>query len=176
MAELCQWSARAKLVHLTTRLRGQAFAFYHSCSAEEKASYDRLVAELTKRFTPVRIQAVQTSKFHERKQQSGETVDTFAQDLKKLFHKAYPSSTRGSKEVEEMGQSVLSSQFVAGLVPELKTTVAGLEGGLEKLLTKARFEEAKIRDLIEVQKKPAGTPKSSSDSQDVQGGPTSSAR
>ena len=67
MAELCQWSVRAKLVHLITQLRGQAFAFYHSCSADEKANYDLLVAELTKHFTPVRIQDVQTSRFHERK-------------------------------------------------------------------------------------------------------------
>ena len=76
------------------------------------------MSELTKRFTPVRIQVVQTSCFHERKQQSGDTVDGFAQELWKLFQKTYPTSVRGSKEVEEMGQSVLSSQFVAGLVPE----------------------------------------------------------
>ena len=48
-----------------------------------------------------------------------------------------------------MGQLVLSSQFVAGLVPELKTEVAGFEGSLERLLTRTRFEEAKIRDLTE---------------------------
>ena len=28
IADLCKWNTRAKLVHLTTRLRGQAFAFY----------------------------------------------------------------------------------------------------------------------------------------------------
>ena len=66
-----------------------------------------------------------------------------------------------------MGQSLLSSQFVAGLVPELKTKVAGLEGSLEKLLTKARFEEAKIRDLMEAQKKPTGATKSGNDGQDA---------
>ena len=108
--------------------------FYHSCSAEEKANYDLLVAELTKRFTPVCIQAVQTSKFHEQKQQSDETVDNFAQDLKKLFHKAYPCSTHAR---QEMGQTVLLNQFVAGLVPELKNKVTGLEGSLEKLITRA---------------------------------------
>lgn len=71
IAELCRWSAAAKLVHLTTRLRGQAFAFYRSCPSEQRSDYDQLVAELSKRFTPVRIQAVETSRFHDRKQQTG---------------------------------------------------------------------------------------------------------
>ena len=123
VANLCELNATAKLVHLTTRLLGQAFAFYQTCSGEQKSNYDQLVAELTKRFTPVRIQAVQTSKFHERKQKTAESVDSFAQDLRKLFYKAYPATTRGSKEMEEMGQSVLSSQFVAGLLPELKSKI-----------------------------------------------------
>ena len=48
-----------------------------------------------------------------------------------------------------MGQFVLSSQFAANLVPELKSKVAGVEGDLEKLLTKAHFEEAKLRNLTE---------------------------
>ena len=50
-----------------------------------------------------------------------------------------------------MGQSVLLSQFVVELVPELKTKVDGLEGSIEKLLTKAHFEETKIQDLMEAQ-------------------------
>ena len=68
MAEVCNWSKRAKLIHLTTHLRGEAFIFYKSCSTQQKGDYDLLVAELTRRFTPVRIQFVQTSLFHDRKQ------------------------------------------------------------------------------------------------------------
>ena len=62
MAEVCSWSKRAKLIHLTTWLRGEAFAF---CSTQQKGDYDSLVAELTRRF---RIQSVQTSLFYDRKQ------------------------------------------------------------------------------------------------------------
>lgn len=51
-----------------------------------------------------------------------------------------------------MGQSVLTSQFVTGLIPELKAKVAGMEGHLDKLLTKARFEEAKLRDVTRERK------------------------
>ena len=57
------------------------------------------------------------------------------------------ATTRGSKETDEMGQSVLANQFAAGLLPELKAKVAGSEGNMDKLLTKARCEEAKLWDL-----------------------------
>ena len=36
---------------------------------------------------------------------------------------------------------------MAGLTPVLQTKMAGVEGSFEQLLVKARFEEAKIRDL-----------------------------
>ena len=43
-----QQTARARVpflpgIHLTTRLRGEAFAFYRSCSKQQKADYDILV-------------------------------------------------------------------------------------------------------------------------------------
>ena len=65
VAEICRWSKQAKL---TTRLRGEAFSFFRSCSKHQKSHYDLLVAELKHRFTPVRIQSVETSLFYERKQ------------------------------------------------------------------------------------------------------------
>jgi len=46
-----------------------------------------------------------------------------------------------------MGKSVLAYQFVSGLLPELKQKVAGLEGNFEQQLARARFEEAKRREL-----------------------------
>ena len=42
-----------------------------------------------------------------------------------------------------MGQTLLANQFVAGLRPELKRKLIGVEGSLEELILKARFEEAK---------------------------------
>ena len=74
-------------------------------------------------------------------------MDNYAQSLRGLFHKAYPSALRGSIEAESMGRAVLASQFVSGLRPEIKAKIAGTEGSMDALLTKARFEGAKIRDL-----------------------------
>ena len=41
----------------------------------------------------------------------------------------------------------MCNQFVTGLLPDIKIKVAGTEGSFETLLTKARFEETKFRDL-----------------------------
>ena len=149
LAEECQWTPRAKLLHLTSRLEKQAYAFYRSCSPQKKASYDLLIAELRKRFTPVRIQGVDTSLFHERKQGEGESVDQYAQALRRLHQKAYPESLQGSEDAERMGRTLLASQFVSGLKPAIKRSVTGSEqpNDIELLLTKARFEEAKLREL-----------------------------
>ena len=150
IASICGWDERTKLVNLTTRLRGQAYAFYKSCPEEKRRNYSALVAELTVRFTPVRIRAVQSSLFHNRKQQHPkETVDAYAQDLRRLFYLAYPQAQQGTREAEDMGRSVLSYQFVAGLRQEIKVKLAGGEGTFEELLVKARLEEAKLRDLSE---------------------------
>ena len=149
LAEECRWTDRAKLLHLVARLEKQAYAFYRSCPSQKKASYDSLVVELRKRFTPVRIQGVDTSLFHERRQAREESVDQYAQELRRLYHKAYPESLRGSEDAECIGKTLLASQLVAGLKPEIKKSVAGCEqsGDLEQLLTRARFEEAKIREI-----------------------------
>ena len=48
-----------------------------------------------------------------------------------------------------MGQSILANQFTAGLLPEIKVKLAGCEGTFEHLLSKARFEEAKLRSMPE---------------------------
>ena len=82
--------------------------------AAQRTNYTRLRETLATRFTPVNIQSVQSSLFHERKQGAQETVDEYAQQLKHLFRKAYLRAM-GCQEAEEMGRTVLSSQFVAGL-------------------------------------------------------------
>ena len=46
-----------------------------------------------------------------------------------------------------MGRAVLASQFVSGLWPDIKAKITGTEGSMNALLTKARFEEAKIHYL-----------------------------
>ena len=123
VALLGGWSEHGKLVNLTTRLRGAAYAFYRSCSREQRSSYPFLVAALKKRFTPVKLTAIQTQMFHDRVQGAKESVDEFAQSLRKLFSKAYATTVHGEPEANSMGQTVLANQFISGLRPELKKEV-----------------------------------------------------
>ena len=159
LATIAHWDECSKLVNLTTRLTGQAYAFYRSCTSRQRTNFSLLVAELKKRFTPVKIQSVQSSLFHDRRQKSGETVDTYAQDLRRLFHQAYPRSHQGTSESEEMGRSVLLNQFTAGLLPHLKEKIVGVEGIFDQLLVKARFEEAKKKEMEGLRKERKETKK-----------------
>ena len=133
VASMSQWNEQVKLVNIATRLKGEAYAFYQSCTYTQCASYPLLVEQLSKRFTPVQIQSVQSSLFHDRKQRQGEVVDTFAKELRPLYRKAYPPAQRGSEEVETMG-----------LHPELKGKLVGQEGTFDQLLAKDCVEEAKM--------------------------------
>jgi len=60
-----------------------------------------------KRFTPVRLQAVQSSLFHDHRQKPNETVDVYAQELCTLFYHAYPQAQQGAKETEEMARTTV---------------------------------------------------------------------
>ena len=103
IAGLCGWSDHVKLVNLATRLKEVAYAFYRLCTATQRASYQQMVDLLTNRFTPVQIQAVQSSLFHDRKQLPRKTVDEYAQDVLCLFYQAYPRAQQGTQETENMG-------------------------------------------------------------------------
>ena len=81
VATLGGWDERSKLVNIVTRLRGQAYSFYRSCTMRQRSSYATVMEELVKWFTPVRLQAVQSSQFHKWKQKPQESVDDYAQDL-----------------------------------------------------------------------------------------------
>ena len=92
----------------------------------------------------------QSGLFHERKQKvPSESVDTYAQDLQRLFYLAYPQAQQGTQDPEDMGRSVLCCQFVTGLRQEIKLKLAGVEGTFDQLLARARLEEAKLRGLAD---------------------------
>lgn len=148
VATACGWNERLKLANLATRLHGQAYTFYWTCTNQQRSTYSELVATLKKRFTPVRIQSVQSELFHSRKQQAQEKVDDYAQDPSRLYQKAYPQARQGTGETEIMGKTMQAYQFVAGLLPNIRAKVAGTEGSFEQLWVKARYEEAKFRDLV----------------------------
>ena len=103
------------------------------------------------------LPAIQTNLFHDRKQYVSESVDAYAQELRTFFHKAYPSVQQGTRETEALGQTILTNQFVVGLLPDIKVKIVGSEGDFNQLLLKARFEEVKLCELGVIQSLPPVT-------------------
>ena len=54
----------------------------------------------------MQLPPMQAGLFRKRRQKEGKTVDEFAQDLCKLFYRAYPQARSGSTEANEMGETV----------------------------------------------------------------------
>ena len=118
---------------------------------EQHTDYSLLVAELKKRFIPVALPAIQSNLFHDKKQGVSESVDIYAQELHTLFHKTYPSVQQGTRKAEALGQTILTNQFVAGFLHDIKSRS---EGDFNQLLSKARFEEAKLHKIYAIQSSP----------------------
>ena len=137
------WDDSTCLMHLTTYLKGNALAFYRSCSKMEHRSY-LWVHDALKKFASVHIQSVQSARFHGRVQEPQETVDSYGQELKRLFQRAYPKMSR---DESQEGKSVLASRFIAGLRREIQEKLTGLEEDFDVLLQRACFEEAKRKEL-----------------------------
>ena len=148
VAMLAGWNDHWKLVHLTSNLGDTALAFYRSCASDVRSKYSLLVAAMKRRFTPIRLTAVQAQLFHNRQQHEKETVDQFAQEIQKLYNLAYAGAASEGPQAERMGQTLLANQFVTGLRPELKRKLIGTEGSLDELVLKARFEEAKAKEFL----------------------------
>jgi len=160
VASVCHWDDHSKLVNLTTRLRGKVFAFYRSCSSQQRNDYNTLVSELKKCFVLVRLQAMQSSLFNDRKQKPNESVNASAQELCTLFYRAYLQVQQGTLETEQMASTMLANQFAVGLKQEIKVKVAGIEGTFEQLLSLAKFEEAKlIRNIGNTDSRPVTAPR-----------------
>ena len=168
VAGLAGWDDHFRLVHLASSLRGAANSFYRSCPPTQRSNYRQLIVVLRKRFTPVQLTAVQTQLFHSRRQGQKETVDDFVQELRKLHTKAYSPATRLNPEAEKVGQIVLVNQFISGLRTELQSKVVGVEGSMDELVLKARFEEAKI---IELTSRRTPVPFQKKQPESVSGGP-----
>ena len=101
----------------------------------QHAGYSNLFATLKDRFTPVQIQSIQSSIFHKRKKLlTTASIDNYAQDLRKLYSKAYSNDHEVAKKLGQWGRSVLVYRFVAGLLPHLKSKFAGNDGRFEELL------------------------------------------
>ncbi len=139
------------------------FYFGSALAPSTKRTYqsakNRYMDFCRKRFTPVFLQSVQSSRFHERKQLTMETVDGYAHELKRLFYPAYPTTYNREAQRRKRweGQSYTASSWQGCGQTSRPIKVAGVDGNFDQLLTNARFKEARLRDVIGPARSSQGT-------------------
>ena len=83
----CGWSDRLKLANLSTRLHGQAYAFYRTCTSQQRSSYSELVAALKQRFGYNQYKANYFTVNNKCKKRWMSTLRTLVDSIKKLILK-----------------------------------------------------------------------------------------
>ena len=113
VAILRQWTPEQKLDELLPRLQGHAGEFvYEQLPRRTRTNCNQLIVELNSRFRVVETTKTFATKFANRKQMDGETVEDFAAELKRLYDKAY------SNRNLETRQEDLLRTFLHGLQDE----------------------------------------------------------
>ena len=104
------WTEDEKLDELLPRLQGVAGEFVFSqLSSKSRQKYNKLVKELGSRFKVVEVAKTYQVQFSKRVQKSGESIENFAAELKRLYTKAYP------KRPASIRQEDLLRKFLDGL-------------------------------------------------------------
>ena len=91
IANRLNWSNDDRLDELLPRLQGPTGEFvYGQLSARVRSDYNSLCKELNSRFKIIETAKTFGSQFSRRDQKPGETVESYAAELKRLYDKAYP--------------------------------------------------------------------------------------
>ena len=113
VAGLREWDEEQRLVELLPRLQGPAGEFvYGQLSLDSRRNYGRLIQELNSRFRVVETTKTYRALFSNRDQRSGETPESYAAELKRLYDKAYPNRDHATRAED------LVRRFMDGLGDE----------------------------------------------------------
>ena len=113
VARLEGWSETTKLRELLPRLQGQAGEFvYEQLSGDVRSNFRRLVRELKHRYRKVETTRTYSAQFSNRIQKSGESVEDYAAELKRLYDKAHANRDRSTRRED------LLRRFLDGILDE----------------------------------------------------------
>ena len=113
VARLEGWSETTKLRELLPRLQGQAGEFvYEQLSGDVRSNFRRLVRELKHRYRKVETTRTYSAQFSNRIKKSGESVENYAADLKRLYDKALANRDRSTRRED------LLRRFLDGILDE----------------------------------------------------------
>ncbi len=95
VARLEGWTNEEKLRELLPKLQGKAGEFvYGQLSRSVRSDFKSLTEELGSRFRKVETSRTYGAQFSNRVQQSGESIEEYAADLKRLYDKAHGNRDR----------------------------------------------------------------------------------
>jgi hypothetical protein len=137
VSRLHQWNDECKLKTLLSRLQGEAGDFaFDQLSERTLSKYSKLVKELQNRFGSSETKKNYRVQFNRRHQKSGETIEAYATELKRIYAKAY--NNRDAK----IGQEDLLQHFLMGLIDnktrihiELTKVARYVEEAVHKVVT-----------------------------------------
>ena len=107
--ELNGWDAARQAQVLGVRLRGAAQAFHATLAQPTRQAWDLVTAALTGRFVQPQQTTLHKSAFKNRRRRSEEQLPEFADDLRRLATRAYPTAA------EELRDELARDQFIEGL-------------------------------------------------------------
>ena len=99
VAEVNSWDAAAKKKWIRARLTGRAATAMRRLSEADRESFDKIKAALKKRFEPECRKEVYMAEFQVRRKKRTEDWASFAEDLKTLVEKAYPTLQAEAQEL-----------------------------------------------------------------------------
>ena len=108
-----RWTEDNRLDELLPRLQGVAGEFvFDQLNRHTRGNYQTLVRELKSRFRKVETHKTFAAALSNRNQKSGETVEEYAAELKKLYSKAHPHRDGRTRQED------LLRRFFDGLIDE----------------------------------------------------------
>ena len=109
ISEINRWSYNQKGLYLAATLRGAAQGVLGNLQTAEKHDFEKLVAALESRFSPVNQTELYRATLRDRKLKSSETLPELGESIRRLTHLAYPSAPR------EVAETLAKDYFVDAL-------------------------------------------------------------
>jgi hypothetical protein len=120
LAQAQGWSEETKRRVLPFYLRGPADTAYEELSEADKVDFKTMIAKLTEKLQPPKLDELAATLLHNRRQGETEPVIDYANAIQKLVHEAYADT------LDQKARQTLELQhFKNGLKPIIKDKVIG---------------------------------------------------
>ena len=157
------WTDQEKAAALVIALRGPALELLQTIPAAQQQEYQTLVAALDRRYGDQHRRQLYQAQIKTRLQRSGESLQEFEADLRRLVHLAYPEAPEGFRE------ELAAQCFISGLrdnelqralqISRFSTSSEALVRALEIEAAFSAIPRPKIRSVT-VEEQPESTHRS----------------